>query len=347
MESHSRRQFIRGLGIGLGVIALGSGSWVLGDPYGEMSAETPPFDRDGDGLFEDVNGDGELTYEDVLMFSHEGVWEEITGEDFGHAFDYASDGDWAANLQALAAYIAQEQHTGLWDYAGKPLDLTFHRTPPVKETTAEHAALQAESALNNAALRTDADWYADIDVTTADGVSPPYSSLQTLVDDFGDYLRAEQTGGGTYNVLLVGKGQPGVWPYPDGNPTPEEWDQGYSVITGLDERQPVTGNPLFTRDFSTVLPVRGAGIALGMETHVRSRAAPADEIGTITDFIAPMNTNTIEEKLEFIRSEVNNSSGTVPVTDMSYVTLYYDRALESVSIGDLVTRSNQQSFHHR
>lgn len=88
MSSLSRRKL-------LGALTL-AGTTVVGhkitDVCGDVTPDTPPYDTDEDGLFEDLNGDGRLTYEDVIMYLHEGVWEEATGEDFGHAFDYSQDG---------------------------------------------------------------------------------------------------------------------------------------------------------------------------------------------------------------------------------------------------------------
>lgn len=51
----------------------------------------PPTDLDGDGLFEDINGDGSLTFEDVRIFSFN-VSSQVVQENW-QLFDFDSDGD--------------------------------------------------------------------------------------------------------------------------------------------------------------------------------------------------------------------------------------------------------------
>lgn len=52
---------------------------------------SPPRDLDGDGLFEDINGDGQLTFEDVLIFSFNFTHEVV--QQNWELFDFDNDGD--------------------------------------------------------------------------------------------------------------------------------------------------------------------------------------------------------------------------------------------------------------
>lgn len=58
-------------------------------PIGE--APNPPGDLDGDGLFEDVNGDGQLTLADVILFALNLRSLEVL--EHAQFFDFNNDGD--------------------------------------------------------------------------------------------------------------------------------------------------------------------------------------------------------------------------------------------------------------
>ncbi len=52
---------------------------------------SPPMDLDGDGLFEDINGDGKLTFEDGRIFSFNITSQEV--QENWQLFDFDGDGD--------------------------------------------------------------------------------------------------------------------------------------------------------------------------------------------------------------------------------------------------------------
>lgn len=55
------------------------------------SSSSPPKDLDGDGLFEDINGDGKVTFEDVRLFGFN-VSSRVVQENW-RLFDFDRDGD--------------------------------------------------------------------------------------------------------------------------------------------------------------------------------------------------------------------------------------------------------------
>jgi len=50
----------------------------------------PPMDLNGDGLYEDLNGDGEFTLEDIILFSNH--IESVAVQGYSGAYDYNEDG---------------------------------------------------------------------------------------------------------------------------------------------------------------------------------------------------------------------------------------------------------------
>ena len=328
----SRRSVITGIG----VVAAGGVGWLTVDPGGELTPENPAYDLDGDGLFEDINGDGQFNYTDVLAYSHEGIWEETTGEDFGHAFDYAGDGGWAGNIATLTDYALVNQHEGMWDYSGNRFEVTFYRLPDFPQERAEQAAHHAETALNNGAIRTGKDRYADIPVNEIDlqrtGLRQDYESADTLVNDAEQFFSTGQNqDADEYGVLLYPHGDPAAYAPDDG-----EW----AIITGMTQLPDHDGTPLFTRDRTTVLPSRGAGLALGMDEHRLSASVQMDELtGDIFAVFGPMDTYTLAEYRKDIAALENGSAGTVPenarlVKKASYVTVFFDPAFDN-AIEDL------------
>ena len=330
----TRRSVLAGMGTLTGGLA-GLG-WLTADPCGEITMDSPAYDLDGDGLFEDVTGDRELTYKDPLAYSHEGVWEEITGEAVGHAFDYSDGGGWAGNLEALTDYTLQSEHDGMWTYSGEPIDLTFHRLPGVSPLQAEHATHLAETALNNAATRTDGDWYTDITVNETGpqqaGLQQEYDTMTELGNDVGQIIARTDGEPSTHNAVLYPSGDPNVYAPDTGN---------WAVMTGMSQLSVRDGTPLFTRDRATVLPARAAGMALGMEEHGRSASVMDDEFpGDVFVAFGPMDTYTLEDYREDVQQVMSGSEtgaasdGTEVVETNAYVTVFFDPALES-AVGGL------------
>ncbi len=54
-------------------------------------SSSPPMDPDGDGLFEDINGDGKVTFEDGRIFSFNVTSQEV--QENWRLFDFDGDGD--------------------------------------------------------------------------------------------------------------------------------------------------------------------------------------------------------------------------------------------------------------
>jgi hypothetical protein len=88
--------------------AVGSGAGCTGSPVPNSSddpgpvgeASNPPADPDGDGLFEDVNGDGERDVLDVQL-----LFTEFDGEADDLEFDFNTDG--TVNIIDVQALFAQ------------------------------------------------------------------------------------------------------------------------------------------------------------------------------------------------------------------------------------------------
>jgi len=71
-----------------------------------IGEEGSPRDLNGDGLFEDVNGDGTVTIEDVRLFSFN-VSNPLFQEN-GRLFDFDSDGDVDFDDAVFLAGLVQE-----------------------------------------------------------------------------------------------------------------------------------------------------------------------------------------------------------------------------------------------
>jgi hypothetical protein len=60
------------------------------DPVAEGSTSAPPTDPDGDGRFEDVDGDGNVSYRDVVVLFEQ--FETVAARPTTAPFDYDGDG---------------------------------------------------------------------------------------------------------------------------------------------------------------------------------------------------------------------------------------------------------------
>lgn len=75
-------------------------------PIGD--SQNPPRDLNGDGLYEDVNGDGQLTMEDASLLEANIEAPEI--QENWWAFDFDNDGDAdVADVELLKKIIAEQQ----------------------------------------------------------------------------------------------------------------------------------------------------------------------------------------------------------------------------------------------
>lgn len=228
------------------------------------------------------------------------------------------------NLHALTNYALQDHRDGLGDYGGEPLDLTFYRMPSMVESKGEQAVQHAETALNNALLRTESDHYAAIPIEEIRlddlGQLQEYSTVAELRNDARQFFSTEETG--EYNVVMYPGGTPSAY-----SPAGESW----AVIFEMGQIPERTGTPLFTRERTTVLPARGAGMALGMDDHAWPASVLDDElVGDVYVAFGPMYSMTLEEYQEEI-GRVKNSSemGASPenariVERTTYATVYID-----------------------
>ncbi|MFQ6033970.1 MAG: hypothetical protein ACE5KR_03830, partial [Candidatus Bipolaricaulia bacterium] len=67
----------------------------------------PPRDLDGDGLFEDINGDGQLTFQDVLIFSFNFTSKAV--QENWELFDFDADGDVDFDDAVALASLVEER----------------------------------------------------------------------------------------------------------------------------------------------------------------------------------------------------------------------------------------------
>jgi PKD repeat protein len=74
----------------------GEGGEVAPPPLPNQPA--PPMDLNEDGLYEDLNGDGEFTLEDIILFSK--YIESVAVQDYSSVYDYNEDG----SVDLLDAY---------------------------------------------------------------------------------------------------------------------------------------------------------------------------------------------------------------------------------------------------
>lgn len=302
--------------------------WFGMDPMGDVTPDSPPYDLDGDGLFEDVNGDGALNYRDPLMDSHESR-EEFASEAVPSAFNYAYPND-GSDFVALADYTRWDDQDGLWTPDGDPLDLEFYASPAVSESAVEQARQHATSALNNASMRTDGDWYADIGVDRVAGLDEDYvmepgtEAAGEAADEIAATVEETVTDGSEYTdtglgVILLDSGDPAAFLAADGD---------YAVVTGMQVIDEYPGTPLFTQNRADVAPVRGVGGVLGMETSARPLVAADDEfVATVYSVLDPMYANSIEDRQEFYErggATASDESRFMETrrTDMAYTPLF-------------------------
>lgn len=291
----TRRRVLAAVAGGFGVLG-----WFGMDPMGNVTPESPPYDLDEDGLFEDVNGDGTFDHRDPLMYSHESR-EEFASEAVPSAFNYAYPDDRSDSI-ALVNYVWSGDRDGLWTPDGDPLDLAFYVSPAVAEPGAEQARQHTMSALNNASIRTAGDWYADIgvqEVVELDEASYALeSSMEAVVDEVDEIAAtveetvtdsAEYTDAGLGVILLDG-GDPAAFLAADGS---------YAVVTGMQEIGEYPGTPLFTQNRADVVPARGAAGVLGLEPTLQSMLAADDEFGgEVYSITGPAYTKSIEAQQE-------------------------------------------------